>query len=118
MTLRIDILTLFPAFFDSPLRESLLGRAIREELVDVRVSDIRDHARDRHRQVDDASFGGGPGMVMKPAPVVEKGRGWGHLGGHRRTWQHLFPGFRTFGVAGIKFLLRRKSPAEGRGRGG
>src|SRR5947199_9937242 len=71
MTLRIDILTLFPAFFDSPLRESLLGRAIREELVDVRVSDIRDHAHDRHRQVDDASFGGGPGMVMMPQPVVE-----------------------------------------------
>ena len=71
MTLRIDILTLFPAFFDSPLRESLLGRAIREELVDVRVSDIRDHAHDRHHQVDDASFGGGPGMVMKPEPVVD-----------------------------------------------
>ena len=71
MTLRIDVLTLFPAFFDSPLRESLLGRAIREELVDVRVSDIRDHAHDRHRQVDDASFGGGPGMVMKPEPVFE-----------------------------------------------
>jgi len=71
MTLRIDILTLFPAFFDSPLHESLLGRAIREELVDVTVSDIRDHAHDRHRQVDDASFGGGPGMVMKPEPVVD-----------------------------------------------
>src|SRR5437879_10569635 len=71
MTPRIDILALSPAFFDSPLRESLPGRAIREELVDVRVSDIRDFAHDRHRQVDDASFGGGPGMVMMPQPVVE-----------------------------------------------
>jgi tRNA (guanine37-N1)-methyltransferase len=66
---RVDILTIFPGIFDSPLRESLLGRAIRDGLVDVRVHDIRDHATDRHRQVDDEPFGGGPGMVMKPEPV-------------------------------------------------
>jgi tRNA (guanine37-N1)-methyltransferase len=71
MTLRIDVLTLFPGFFEGPLRESLLGRAVREGLVRIGVSDIRDHAHDRHRQVDDASFGGGPGMVMRPEPVVE-----------------------------------------------
>jgi tRNA (guanine37-N1)-methyltransferase len=68
---RIDVLTIFPGFFESPLRESLLGRAIERGLVDVRVRDIREHARDPHRQVDDYSFGGGPGMVMKPEPVVE-----------------------------------------------
>jgi len=66
---RVDILTIFPGIFDSPLRESLLGRSIRDGLVDVRVHDIRDHATDRHRQVDDEPFGGGPGMVMKPEPV-------------------------------------------------
>jgi tRNA (guanine37-N1)-methyltransferase len=66
---RIDILTIFPALFDSPLRESLLGRAIQAGILDVRVHDIRDHAADRHRQVDDEPFGGGPGMVMKPEPV-------------------------------------------------
>jgi len=65
------VLTLFPGFFETPLRESLLGRAVHDGLVHVSVTDIRDHARDRHRQVDDASFGGGPGMVMKPEPVVE-----------------------------------------------
>jgi tRNA (guanine37-N1)-methyltransferase len=67
---RIDVLTIFPGIFDGPLRESLLGRAIASGLVDVEVHDIRDHATDRHRQVDDESFGGGPGMVMKAEPVV------------------------------------------------
>jgi tRNA (guanine37-N1)-methyltransferase len=67
--MRIDVLTIFPGIFESPLRESLLGRAIRSGILDVRVHDIRDHAADPHRQVDDEPFGGGPGMVMKPEPV-------------------------------------------------
>lgn len=67
--MRIDVLTIFPDIFESPLRESLLGRAARAGVLDVRVHDIRDHTADRHRQVDDESYGGGPGMVMKPEPV-------------------------------------------------
>lgn len=67
--MRIDVLTIFPGIFESPLRESLLGRAIVDGVVDVRVHDIREHATDRHRQVDDESYGGGPGMVMKPEPL-------------------------------------------------
>jgi tRNA (guanine37-N1)-methyltransferase len=66
---RIDVLTIFPGIFESPLRESLLGRATAEGVIDVRVHDIRDWTTDRHRQVDDESYGGGPGMVMKPEPV-------------------------------------------------
>jgi tRNA (guanine37-N1)-methyltransferase len=66
---RIDVLTIFPGIFEGPLRESLLGKAIEAGLLDVRVHDLRDHTQDRHRQVDDYSFGGGPGMVMKPEPV-------------------------------------------------
>jgi tRNA (guanine37-N1)-methyltransferase len=68
---RVDILTIFPGIFEGPLNESLLGRAIERGVVDVRVHDIRAFAdpRDPHRQVDDASFGGGPGMVMKPEPI-------------------------------------------------
>ena len=69
--MRIDVLTLFPRLFDSPLRESLLGKAIDAGLLDVRVHDIRDHARDKHRTTDDYSFGGGPGMVMKPEPIFD-----------------------------------------------
>jgi len=66
---RIDVLTIFPGIFESPLRESLLGRAIADGVLEVRVHDIRDSASDRHRQVDDESYGGGPGMVMKPEPI-------------------------------------------------
>ena len=69
--LRVDILTLFPGIFDGPLRESLLGRAVAGGILDVRVHDIREHAHDKHRTADDYSFGGGPGMVMKPEPVFE-----------------------------------------------
>ncbi|HXF72656.1 MAG TPA: tRNA (guanosine(37)-N1)-methyltransferase TrmD [Actinomycetota bacterium] len=67
--MRIDVLTIFPEIFDSPLRASLLGKAIAAGLVDVRVHDIRAHATDRHRKVDDEPYGGGPGMVMKPEPI-------------------------------------------------
>jgi tRNA (guanine37-N1)-methyltransferase len=67
--MRIDVLTIFPGIFESPLRESLLGKAIASGILDVRVHDIRDHATDRHRSTDDESYGGGPGMVMKPEPV-------------------------------------------------
>jgi tRNA (guanine37-N1)-methyltransferase len=66
---RVDVLTIFPSIFESPLRESLLGKAIEAGTLDVRVHDVRDHTMDRHRQVDDESYGGGPGMVMKPEPV-------------------------------------------------
>jgi len=69
--IRFDILTLFPGIFEGPLAESLLGRAIDQGLVEVRLHDIRDHAHDKHRQVDDYAFGGGPGMVMKPEPIFE-----------------------------------------------
>ncbi|MDD3719204.1 MAG: tRNA (guanosine(37)-N1)-methyltransferase TrmD [Actinomycetota bacterium] len=67
--MRIDIYTIFTPIFESPLREGLLGKAVRGGVLDVRVHDIRDHAEGKHRQVDDAPFGGGPGMVLKPEPV-------------------------------------------------
>jgi tRNA (guanine37-N1)-methyltransferase len=67
---RIDVLTIFPGILKGPLQESLLGRAIDTGVLDVRVHDIRDHATDRHHQVDDEPFGGGPGMVMKPEPIL------------------------------------------------
>lgn len=67
--MRIDVFTIFPAILEGPLRESLLGKAIDAGVVDVRVHDLRDHTTDRHRQVDDEAYGGGPGMVMKPEPL-------------------------------------------------
>ncbi len=65
--MRIDVVTIFPAFFDV-LEVSLLGRARDRGLLDVRVHDLRDWAHDRHRTVDDTPYGGGAGMVMKPEP--------------------------------------------------
>ncbi len=81
--MRIDVVTIFPGIFESPLRESLLGRAIGAGLLDVRVHDLRDSTSDRHRQVDDESYGGGPGMVLKPEPVFAAVESLG--AGERRT---------------------------------
>jgi len=67
--MHVEILTIFPGYFASPLRESLLGKAIAEGLVEVTVTDIRGFAEGRHRKVDDEPYGGGAGMVMM-APVV------------------------------------------------
>ena len=63
--LRIDVLTIFPGWFQGPLETSLLGRGITDGTLDVRVHDLRDWATDRHRSVDDAPYGGGAGMVMR-----------------------------------------------------
>jgi tRNA (guanine37-N1)-methyltransferase len=65
-----DILTLFPEMFDSYLATSILGRAIAAGRIQVRRHDIRDYAADKHRMTDDAPYGGGSGMVMKPEPLV------------------------------------------------
>jgi len=65
---RIDVFTIFPAVVEAPLPGSLLGRAIGAGVLDVCVHDLRQWSVDRHRTVDDAPFGGGPGMVMKPEP--------------------------------------------------
>ncbi len=67
---RIDVLTIFPELVEPFLAGSLLGQAIRRGRLDVRVTDIRGFAGDRHRTVDDAPYGGGDGMVLKCEPVV------------------------------------------------
>lgn len=68
--MRIDIITLFPGMFTGFLDGSLLGAARTAGLVDIRLTDIRDFAEGPHRQVDDRPFGGGPGMLLMPGPVV------------------------------------------------
>ena len=67
--MRVDVLTIFPEMLQSPLEHSILGRAREAGLLDVRCVDLRDFTTDRHRQVDDSPYGGGPGMVMKPEPL-------------------------------------------------
>lgn len=68
--MRIDIVTIFPSFFDV-LDLSLLGKARQSGLIEVRTHDLRDFTHDRHRTVDDTPYGGGAGMVMKPEPWGE-----------------------------------------------
>ncbi|MGI6175300.1 MAG: tRNA (guanosine(37)-N1)-methyltransferase TrmD [Christensenellales bacterium] len=69
--MRIDVLTLFPGMFDSILTESMIGRAVQNGILDVRIHNIRDHAQNKHRQADDTPFGGGAGMVMMPQPIFD-----------------------------------------------
>ncbi len=69
--MRFDVLTLFPEMFSGYLTQSLLKLAIERSLVEIKLHNIRDYSRDKHKCVDDRPFGGGPGMVLKPEPVVE-----------------------------------------------
>src|SRR4030067_1029543 len=70
MRMRFDILTLFPNMFSSPLRESIIGKAIEKGLIQIRTVNIRDFTLDKHQVVDDTPYGGGQGMVMKEEPIA------------------------------------------------
>jgi tRNA (guanine37-N1)-methyltransferase len=67
--MKIDILTLFPEICRAPLSESIMKRAQENKIVDLRIHNLRDWTKDKHHIVDDAPFGGGQGMVMKPEPI-------------------------------------------------
>ena len=69
--MRFDLITIFPAFFGGPLDHGIIRRAREAGLIDVRVQDLREFTKDRHRTVDDRPFGGGEGMVLKPEPLFE-----------------------------------------------
>jgi len=69
--LRVNVVTIFPEFFAGPLALSILSRAREAGSVEYRVIDLRDFTHDKHRTVDDAPYGGGAGMVMKPEPFFE-----------------------------------------------
>lgn len=81
--MRFEVLTLFPWLFPPYLDQGVLGRGIRAGLVTVGLHDIRDEGEGRHRIVDDAPFGGGAGMVMKPGPIVRWIRRLANDGGPR-----------------------------------
>jgi len=69
--MRYDLITIFPEFFAGPLGHGIVRRALEAGLIEVRVQDLREFTKDRHRTVDDRPFGGGEGMVMKPEPLFE-----------------------------------------------
>src|SRR3990167_6788663 len=68
--MRFEILTIFPDFFKSPLKQSILGKAIKKGIVEIGIHNIRDFALDKHKTTDDCPYGGGDGMVMKAEPIV------------------------------------------------
>ena len=84
--MKFDIVTIFPRMVEAGLAEGVVSRGIERGLLDVAVHDLRDYTADRHRTVDDVPYGGGPGMVMKPEPLVRaveaiRAQAWGAGGG-------------------------------------
>lgn len=69
--MRIDVISAVPEIFESPLNSSILKRAQQKGKVEIKVHNLRDYAHDKHKQIDDKPFGGGPGMILKPEPFFE-----------------------------------------------
>ncbi len=69
--IRIDIISAVPDLLESPLNTSILKRAREKKKVEIVVYNLRDYAHDKHKQIDDKPFGGGPGMILKPEPFFE-----------------------------------------------
>src|SRR5882672_2851589 len=100
--LDVDVLTIFPHMFPGPLGDSITGRALASSSVRLRAVDIREFATDRHRSTDDYSYGGGPGMVMRPEPLVEA------IGSVRRPASRLI----LLSPAGRRFDQARRRAAD------
>ena len=77
--MKINILTIFPEMFE-PLRQSMLGRAVENGILEISVTDIRDYTLDKHNRVDDTPYGGGAGMVMQVQPILDAFRSEGYGG--------------------------------------
>lgn len=108
--MRIDVLSIFPGYFEGPLSEGILRIAKDKGLLEINTVDIRDFTADKHRQVDDYSYGGGPGMVMKPEPVFRAVESV--LGGPAASWDDrgrtvlLTPRGKTFDQAAAAEFAR------------
>lgn len=69
--MKFDIITIFPKIFDFYLNESILKRAQKKKLIQIKIHNLRDFAADKHKKIDDRPFGGGPGMVLKIKPIIK-----------------------------------------------
>lgn len=76
--MRINVVTMFPGYFEGPLQTSIVGRAIEDGVLEVNLVDLRPHGLGRHKQLDDSPFGGGPGMVMMVEPLASALKPLGH----------------------------------------
>src|SRR5206468_4354770 len=104
VTLEIDVLALFPAMLEAPLAESIPGRIREQGLAEVRIHDLRQWGLGRHRSVDDAPYGGGAGMVLRPEPVAAA---LDALRGRDSTAILLDPGGEVFAQARAADLAER-----------
>ncbi|RKX57542.1 MAG: tRNA (guanosine(37)-N1)-methyltransferase TrmD, partial [Thermodesulfobacteriota bacterium] len=69
--MQIDIITIFPEYFESPLKVGLLGKALEKGLLKIKLYNLRDFTENKHKIIDDEPFGGGEGMVFKPEPLYK-----------------------------------------------
>jgi tRNA (guanine37-N1)-methyltransferase len=99
--LKIDVLTLFPEMFTGPIDVSIVQRARKSGLLDLRVHNLRDYTHDNYKTVDDRPFGGGPGMVLKPEPIFEA---LDALAGEKTRVILMSPAGRTFDQATAREL--------------
>ena len=107
--MRIDIVTLFPAMFEAVFGESIIKRAREKGVLDIRLTQRRDFAFDKHRQVDDSPFGGGSGMVLKPEPMFRAVRSIvANSALRRRRIVLLCPSGETFTQAKAKELAKEE----------
>ena len=83
--MKIEILTIFPGMLEGPFSESMLKRAVDRGLVEIELIDLRSYASGRHRQVDDAPYGGGSGMIFKPEPLFKAVEALQERGGKSRA---------------------------------
>jgi tRNA (guanine37-N1)-methyltransferase len=125
VSLRLDVITIFPGMFPGPLGESIPGRAFARGLAELHVHDLRDWGLGRHRSVDDYPYGGGAGMVMRPEPIGEALDAVAAAGGVGRRIL-MDPGGRPFDQAlarelalepGLIFICPRYEGVDDRVRG-
>jgi len=106
--MKIEILTIFPGMLESPFRESMIRRAMDRGLVEIEVIDLRSFTTVRHRQVDDAPYGGGRGMIFKPEPLFRAVESLQERGESRARVILLTPQGRTFNQEMARELSREK----------
>ncbi len=105
--MKIDVLTLFPEMFTAgPMEVSIIQRARKNGLLDLRVHNLRDYTHDKYKTVDDRPFGGGPGMVLKPEPIFE---GVEALKGEKTRVILMSPAGRTFNQSIAKELAAQEN---------
>ena len=105
MSMKIDVLTLFPGMFSGPLDESIVKRARAAGLLELGIHNLRDWTHDKHKTVDDRPFGGGPGMLLKPEPIFEAVE---QLAGEKTKVVLLCPQGRRFDQSVARELARQE----------